>query len=131
MTEEKLLEMWQSVTGYVEDWETKFEEILEELDSLSLVVSEERSDEELDSYFEDEHTSIETLRDEVKEMRRNLREIVKMALEGKVSPIDVEEQFRVVGNFLLRMEDEIMRMREEADERMYMDDYYYDEEEEE
>ena len=131
MNEEKLLELWQSITGYVEDWESKFAEILEELDSLSVILEEESSEEDFDAYFEDEQVSIDSLKEEVRNMRRHIRQVVKQALAGELTTIDVEEEFRRAGDLLTKMEDEILRLREEADQYDYIDDDYYGEEEEE
>ncbi len=126
MTEEKLLDMWQSITGYVEDWETKFSEILDELESLNMVIEEE--EEKYEEDFEDDELSVEALIEDVKMTRANLREVIKQAINGEISSIDVEETFRSVGEFLRNVEEKIVKLREMEDYQDFDEEDYYDEE---
>ncbi len=126
MTEEKLLDMWQNITGYIEDWETKFSEILDELESLNMVIEEE--EEKYEEDFEDDEVSIEALIEDVKMMRANLREVIKQAISGEISSIDVEETFRSVGEFLRNVEEKIVKLREIEDYQEFEEEDYYDEE---
>lgn len=126
MTEEKLLDMWQKMTGYVEDWETKFSEILDELESLNMVIEEE--EEKYEEDFEDDEVSIEALIEDVKMTRANLREVIKQAISGEISSIDVEETFRSVGEFLRNVEEKIIKLREMEDYQEFDEEDYYDEE---
>jgi|DewCreStandDraft_5_1066085.scaffolds.fasta_scaffold19985_2 hypothetical protein len=126
MTEEKLLDMWQKITGYVEDWETKFSEILDELESLNMVIEEE--EEKYEEDFEDDEVSIEALIEDVKMTRANLREVIKQAISGEISSIDVEETFRSVGEFLRNVEEKIIKLREMEDYQEFDEEDYYDEE---
>jgi len=126
MTEERLLDMWQKITGYVEDWETKFSEILDELESLNMVIEEE--EEKYEEDFEDDEVSIEALIEDVKMTRANLREVIKQAISGEISSIDVEETFRSVGEFLRNVEEKIIKLREMEDYQEFDEEDYYDEE---
>jgi len=127
MTEEKLLDMWQNITGYVEDWETKFSEILDELESLNMVIEEEDV-EKYEEDFEGDEFSIETLIEDVRIKRSNLREVIKQAINGEISSIDVEETFRSVGEFLREVEEKIVKLREMEDYQEFDEEDYYDEE---
>ncbi|MDT7879975.1 MAG: hypothetical protein RQ990_03870 [Candidatus Hydrothermia bacterium] len=126
MTEEKLLDMWQNITGYVEDWETKFSEILDELESLNMVIDEE--EEKYEEDFEEDEISVEALIEDVKMTRANLREVIKQAISGEISSIDVEETFRSVGEFLRNVEEKIVKLREMEDYGEFDEEDYYDEE---
>jgi hypothetical protein len=126
MTEEKLLDMWQNITGYVEDWETKFSEILDELESLNMVIDEE--EEKYEEDFEEDEISVEALIEDVKMTRANLREVIKQAISGEISSIDVEETFRSVGEFLRNVEEKIVKLREMEDYEEFDEEDYYDEE---
>ncbi len=126
MTEEKLLDMWQNITGYVEDWETKFSEILDELESLNMVIDEE--EEKYEEDFEEDEISVEALIEDVKMTRANLREVIKQAISGEISTIDVEETFRSVGEFLRNVEEKIVKLREMEDYWEFDEEDYYDEE---
>ncbi|MFZ8846082.1 MAG: hypothetical protein ACO2O6_02640 [Candidatus Hydrothermia bacterium] len=126
MTEEKLLDMWQNITGYVEDWETKFSEILDELESLNMVIDEE--EEKYEEDFEEDEISVEALIEDVKMTRANLREVIKQAINGEISSIDVEETFRSVGEFLRNVEEKIVKLREMEDYWEFDEEDYYDEE---
>jgi hypothetical protein len=126
MTEEKLLDMWQNITGYVEDWETKFSEILDELESLNMVIDEE--EEKYEEDFEEDEISVEALIEDVKMTRANLREVIKQAISGEISSIDVEETFRSVGEFLRNVEEKIVKLREMEDYGDFDEEDYYDEE---
>lgn len=126
MTEEKLLDMWQNITGYVEDWETKFSEILDELESLNMVIDEE--EERYEEDFEEDEISVEALIEDVKMTRANLREVIKQAISGEISSIDVEETFRSVGEFLRNVEEKIVKLREMEDYGEFDEEDYYDEE---
>ncbi len=126
MTEEKLLDMWQNITGYVEDWETKFSEILDELESLNMVIDEE--EEKYEEDFEEDEISVEALIEDVKMTRANLREVIKQAISGEISSIDVEETFRSVGEFLRNVEEKIVKLREMEDYWDFDEEDYYDEE---
>jgi hypothetical protein len=126
MTEEKLLDMWQNITGYVEDWETKFSEILDELESLNMVIDEE--EEKYEEDFEEDEISVEALIEDVKMTRANLREVIKQAISGEISSIDVEETFRSVGEFLRNVEEKIVKLREMEDYWEFDEEDYYDEE---
>jgi hypothetical protein len=126
MTEEKLLDMWQNITGYVEDWETKFSEILDELESLNMVIDEE--EEKYEEDFEEDEISVEALIEDVKMTRANLREVIKQAINGEISSIDVEETFRSVGEFLRNVEEKIVKLREMEDYEEFDEEDYYDEE---
>ncbi|MEO0202289.1 MAG: hypothetical protein ABIL37_01015 [candidate division WOR-3 bacterium] len=128
MSEEKLLDIWQNITGYVEDWETKFSEILDELESLNIIMGDEEREEDDYESFEDEGISIESLIEDVKIMRSNLREIVKQALNGEVSSIEVEEFFRSVGEFLMEVEEKIIKLREMEEYENLEEDEDYNEE---
>lgn len=127
MTEEKLLDMWQNITGYVEDWETKFSEILDELESLNMVIEEEEEEKDEED-FEDDEISVEALIEDVKMTRANLREVIKQAINGEISSIDVEETFRSVGEFLRNVEEKIVKLREMEDYQDFDEEDYYDEE---
>jgi hypothetical protein len=126
MTEEKLLDMWQNITGYVEDWETKFSEILDELESLNMVIEEE--EEKYEEDFEEDEISVEALIEDVRMTRANLREVIKQAISGEISSIDVEETFRSVGEFLRNVEEKIVKLREMEDYEEFDEEDYYDEE---
>lgn len=126
MSEEKLLDMWQSITGYIEDWETKFSEILDELESLNLNI--EDSDDDYYEDFVDDDTSVDALIEEVKLARSNLRETIKQALLGEISSLDVEDTFRSVGEFLREVEEKIMKYREMEEFEDFEREDYYDEE---
>jgi hypothetical protein len=126
MTEEKLLDMWQNITGYVEDWETKFSEILDELESLNMVIDEE--EEKYEEDFEEDEISVEALIEDVRMTRANLREVIKQAINGEISTIDVEETFRSVGEFLRNVEEKIVKLREMEDYEEFDEEDYYDEE---
>jgi hypothetical protein len=126
MTEEKLLDMWQNITGYVEDWETKFSEILDELESLNMVIDEE--EEKYEEDFEEDEISVEALIEDVRMTRANLREVIKQAINGEISSIDVEETFRSVGEFLRNVEEKIVKLREMEDYWEFDEEDYYDEE---
>jgi hypothetical protein len=126
MTEEKLLDMWQNITGYVEDWETKFSEILDELESLNMVIDEE--EEKYEEDFEEDEISVEALIEDVRMTRANLREVIKQAISGEISSIDVEETFRSVGEFLRNVEEKIVKLREMEDYWEFDEEDYYDEE---
>jgi hypothetical protein len=126
MTEEKLLDMWQNITGYVEDWETKFSEILDELESLNMVIDEE--EEKYEEDFEEDEISVEALIEDVRMTRANLREVIKQAISGEISSIDVEETFRSVGEFLRNVEEKIVKLREMEDYEEFDEEDYYDEE---
>lgn len=128
MSEEKLLDMWQSITGYIEDWETKFSEILDELESLSLNRTVEDSDDDYYEDFTDEDTSVDALIEEVKLVRSNLRETIKQALIGEISSLDVEDTFRSVGEFLREVEEKIIKYREMEEFEDFEREDYYDEE---
>ncbi|MCS7245010.1 MAG: hypothetical protein RMJ38_02635 [candidate division WOR-3 bacterium] len=128
MSEEKLLDMWQSITGYIEDWETKFSEILDELESLNLNRTIEDSDDDYYEDFVDDDTSVDALIEEVKLARSNLRETIKQALLGEISSLDVEDTFRSVGEFLREVEEKIMKYREMEEFEDFERDDYYDEE---
>lgn len=127
MSEEKLLDMWQSITGYIEDWETKFSEILDELESLNLNRIEENEDEYYEDFGEEE-TSVDALIEEVKMTRSNLRETIKQALAGEISSLDVEDVFRSVGEFLREVEEKIIKYREMEEFEDFEGEDYYDEE---
>ncbi len=127
MSEEKLLDMWQSITGYVEDWETKFSEILDELENLSIVMGDEEKEEDYEDY-EGEEISIDALIDDVKMARSNFRETIKQALNGEISIVDVEEVFRTTGEFLREVEEKIIKLREAEDYEELEDEENYDEE---
>ncbi len=127
MSEEKLLDMWQSITGYVEDWETKFSEILDELENLSIVMGNEEKEEEYED-FEEEGISIDALIEDVKMTRSNFRETIKQALNGEISIVDVEEVFRATGEFLRGVEEKIMKLREAEEYEELEDEENYNEE---
>jgi len=126
MSEEEILNIWQSTTGYVEDWETIFSEILEELESLSIEVEEGNEDEY--ENFENEIENAQTLIEDVKAKRSELREVVKQALSGEISSVDVEEFFRSVSDFLREVEEKILKLREAEEMGDFEEEDYYDEE---
>ncbi|MEO0143800.1 MAG: hypothetical protein ABIL49_02355 [candidate division WOR-3 bacterium] len=128
MSEEKLLDMWQSITGYVEDWETKFSEILDELESLSFIMGDEEKESDEYESFEEEVISVDSLKEDVKLVRSNLRETIKQALNGEISPIEVEEVFRSVGEFLMQVEEKILKLREAEEYEDLEEDEDYNEE---
>jgi hypothetical protein len=129
MTEERLLDMWQTITGYIEDWETKFSEIIEELEGLVVMYKDEEESEEDYTEFGDIEDTPESLLEDVKQMRYTLRETVQQALRGEIASIDVEETFRTVGEFLRDVEEKIIKFREMEDyEDLEEENDYYDEE---
>jgi len=91
-----------------------------------MVIDEE--EEKYEEDFEEDEISVEALIEDVKMTRANLREVIKQAISGEISSIDVEETFRSVGEFLRNVEEKIVKLREMEDYGEFDEEDYYDEE---
>ena len=130
MSEREIMALWERVTGYDLDWESVISDLLDELDSLS--IAEGGPDEE-DMYEAEEGSySISELRDALVSLRHRINQAVEGALADKVLPTELESVFAEASDALMRIEEEVFRIRElsEFDIYDYEERFQEDEEEE-
>lgn len=113
LSDEEILAIWTTVTDYTESWQEIINDLLSRIDQMQKL-----ADEEDKGYYEE-------LREEIKQLQRDIEAVVDKARSGEISEDDLENEFRSFAEALDEYETRLLHFEWAGEE------YDFEEEEEE